>query len=326
RERELEQLALALEHVRKGHGQILGVVGEAGVGKSRLFWEFIESHRNRDLLILVSSAASHGKATRYLPVIDLLKVYVQIEPRDDVSKIRERVREKVLSLESALAPTVSPVLALLDVPIDDAQWQALEPAQKQRRTLEAVKLLLLEESRLQPVTVVFEDLHWIDSKTQAVLETLVESVPSHRVLLLLSYRPEYQHAWSNKSYYAQLRLDPLSPESAHALLDVLVGRDVATAAVKAVLIERTGGNPFFLEESVRAAIETGVLVGDRGDYRLTRSAGEIRVPATVQAVLAARIDRLSPEDKALLQTAAVIGKDVPFALLKVVADLAEEAL
>src|SRR5881296_4402295 len=326
RDRELEQLALALEHVRKGHGQVIGVVGEAGVGKSRLFWEFIEAHRSRDSLILVSSAASYGKATPYLPVIDLLKAYFQIEPRDDVSKIRERVTEKVLSLEGALARTLSPVLALLDVPVDDAQWQVLDPAQQQRRTLEAVKLLLLEESRLRSVTVLFEDLHWIDSKTQAVLETLMESVPSHRVLLLVSYRPEYQHIWSGKSYFAQLRLDPLSPENAHALLDSLLGREVATAAVKAVLIERTGGNPFFLEESVRAAVETRALVGDRGDYRRGRSAGEIRVPATVQAVLAARIDRLSPEGKALLQTAAVIGKDVPFALLKVVADLAEEAL
>src|SRR5437867_2224402 len=326
RDRELEQLALALDHAQKGHGQVVGVVGEAGVGKSRLFWEFIESHSNRDSPILVSSAASYGKATPYLPVIDLLKAYFQIEPRDDVSKIRERVTEKVLSLEGALARTLSPVLALLDVPVDDAQWQVLDPAQQQRRTLEAVKLLLLEESRLRSVTVLFEDLHWIDSKTQAVLETLVESVPSHRVLLLVSYRPEYQHIWSGKSYFAQLRLDPLSPENAHALLDSLLGREVATASVKAVLIDRTGGNPFFLEESVRAAVETGVLVGDRGDYRLARSAGEIRVPATVQAVLAARIDRLSPEGKALLQTAAVIGKDVPFALLKVVADLAEEAL
>jgi DNA-binding NtrC family response regulator/tetratricopeptide (TPR) repeat protein len=326
RDHELEQLALMLEHIRRGHGQVVGVVGEAGVGKSRLFWEFIESHRNRDSLILVSSAASYGKATPYLPVIDLLKAYFQIEPRDDASKIRERVTEKVLSLESALARTVSAVLALLDVPVDDAQWEALDPAQKQRRTLEAVKLVLLEESRRHPVTAVFEDLHWIDSKTQAVLDTLVESVPSHRVLLLVSYRPEYQHAWSNKGCYAQVRLDSLSPENAHALLDNLLGREVTTAAVKDVLIDRTGGNPFFLEESVRAAVETGVLVGDRGDYRLTRSAGEIRVPATVQAVLAARIDRLSPEDKALLQTAAVIGKDVPFALLKVVADLAEEAL
>jgi len=147
RDRELEQLALALEHVRKGHGQVIGVVGEAGVGKSRLFWEFIESHRSRDLLILVSSAASYGKETPYLPVIDLLKAYFRIDPRDDADKVRERVTEKVLSLERALAPSLSAILALLDVPAADAQWQELDPQQKRRRTLEAVKVLLLEESR-----------------------------------------------------------------------------------------------------------------------------------------------------------------------------------
>src|SRR5438034_1252379 len=203
---------------------------------------------------------------------------------------------------------------------------ALDPRQKRQRTLEAVKLLVLEESRRQPVLLVFEDIHWIDSETQAVLDTLVESLPSHRVLLLVSYRPECQHAWGNKSYYGQLRLDPLSPDHAHALLDSLVGRDGATAGLKAGLNERTGGNPFFLEECVRTLVETGVLVGDRGTYRLARPSGEIQVPATVQAVLAARIDRLSQEDKTLLQTAAVIGKDVSFALLAVVADLPEEVL
>src|SRR3989454_7714014 len=324
RSRELDQLAQALEQAQTGHGQIVAVVGEPGVGKSRLFWEFIESHRSQDLLILVSSAASYGRETPYLPVIDLLKAYFRIEPQDDADKVRERVTEKVLSLERALAPSLSAILALLDVAAADAQWQELDPQQKRRRTLEAVKLLLVEESRRQSVIAVFEDLHWVDSETQAALDTLVESLPSHRVLLLISYRPEYQHTWGGKTYYAQLRLDPLSPENAHALLDRVVGRDEATAALKTVLIERTGGSPFFLEESVRTLVEMGVLAGDRGAYRLARPAGEIRVPATVQAVLAARIDRLPPEEKALLQMAAAIGRELPFALLKAVADLAGE--
>src|SRR2546425_1390114 len=322
---ELEQLARALEQSRTDSGQVVAVVGEAGVGKSRLFWELIASHRLRDSLILVSSAASYGKATPYLPVIDLLKAYFHIEPRDDASKVRERITEKVLSLERAQAPALPALLALLDVPADDPQWRELDPSQKRQRTLEAVKLLLLEESRGQPVVVVFEDLHWIDSETQAVLDILVESLPSHRVLLLVSYRLEYQHTWGSKSYYAQLRLDPLSSDNAHVLLDSLLGRDGATAALKAALVERTGGNPFFLEESVRTLVETGVLAGDRGAYRVARAPGEIHVPATVQAVLAARIDRLPPEDKALLQAAAAIGKEVPFAALVAVAGLPEEA-
>src|SRR5262249_30761749 len=314
------------EWARSGHGQVSGVVGEPGVGKSRLLWEFINSRGVQDSLVLVSSAASYGKATPYLPVIELLKSYFHIEPRDDTDKVRERISEKVLSLERGLSPSLSAILALLDARVDDARWRELDPQQKRKLTLEAVKLLLLEARARQPLILVFEDLHWIDAETQAVLDTLVESLPSHRVLLLVSFRPELQHVWGGKSYYAQLRLDPLSPENAHALLDRLVGNDATAASLRAVLIERTGGNPFFLEESVSTLVETGVLVGDRGAYRLGRASGEIQVPATVKAVLAARIDRLSPEDRALLQTAAVVGRDAPFALLLATADLPEEAL
>jgi len=323
---ELDRLAQGLRQAQRGHGQIVAVVAEPGVGKSRLLWEFIESNRGRGALILICGAASYGKQTPYLPVIDLLKAYFQIEPRDDEDKVRQRVTEKVLSLGSALVPALPALLTVLDVPAADARWQQLDPQQKRRRTLEAVKVLLLEESRRQPLVLVLEDLHWIDSESQAVLGVLVESLPSHRVLLLVSYRPEYQHAWGGKTYYTQLRLDPLSPEEAYALLDHLLGDDEATAALKTLLIDHTEGNPFFLEEGVRTLVETGVLAGDRGAYRLARPAGEIRVPATVQAVLAARIDRLPPEEKALLQVAAVIGKDMPLALLQAVADLPEESL
>jgi len=321
RSRELAQVAEALRLAQTGHGQVVAVVGEPGVGKSRLFWEFVESNRGQGPLILVCSAASYGKETPYLPVIDLLKTYFQIEPSDDADKVRERVTEKVSLFELALGPAVSPLLALLDVRPDDSQWRDLDLQHRRRRTLEAVKLLLLEQSGRRPIIILFEDLHWVDSETQAVLDTLVESLPSHRVLLLVSHRPEYRHAWGGKTYYAQLRLDPLSPEDAHALLDRLVGRDASTAALKEALIERTAGNPFFLEESVRTLVETGVLGGDRGAHRLASPAGEMRVPATVQAVLAARIDRLPPEVKTLLQAAAVLGKDVPLALLRTVVNL-----
>jgi DNA-binding NtrC family response regulator/tetratricopeptide (TPR) repeat protein len=325
RDRELEQLAQALEQARSGHGQVIGIVGEPGVGKSRLLWELIDARRVQDSLALVSSAASYGKATPYLAVIDLLKTYFHVEPRDDADRVRERITEW-LAREHGLAPARSALLALLDVLGDDARWRELDPQQKRTRTLEAVKLLLLEESRRQPLILVFEDLQWADAETQAVLDTLVESLSSHHVLLLVSYRPEHRHAWGSKSCYAQLRLDPLSPENAHALLDRLIGSDASVATLRAELIARTGGNPFFLEESVRTLVETRVLVGDRGTYRLGQPFGEIQVPATVKAVLAARVDRLAREDRALLQAAAVVGRDVPLALLLAAADLPEEAL
>jgi tetratricopeptide (TPR) repeat protein len=207
-----------------------------------------------------------------------------------------------------------------------SQWQALDPPQRRRLTLDAVKRLLLRESQLQPLLVIFEDLHWIDAETQALLDSLVESLPTARLLLLVNYRPEYQHGWGSKTYYTRLRLDALPPESANELLQALLGNDATVEALKPVLIARTGGNPLFLEESVRALIETHALTGERGVYRLTRPLETIEVPATVQAILASRIDRLAPEDKQLLQTASVIGKDVPFVLLQAIAEPAEDAL
>jgi tetratricopeptide (TPR) repeat protein len=186
--------------------------------------------------------------------------------------------------------------------------------------------LLVRESRVQPLIVMFEDLHWIDTETQALLDSLVESVPTARLLLLINYRPEYQHGWSGKSYYRQLRIDPLPPETADELLTALLGPDPTIESLKRLLIERTEGNPFFLEESVRTLAETKVLMGERGAYHLARASQTFQIPATAQAILAARIDRLAPEDKRLLQAAAVIGKDVPFTLLQAIAEEPEEVL
>jgi predicted ATPase/class 3 adenylate cyclase len=326
REREIETLRWATVETEAGRGQLVAVVGEPGVGKSRLFWEFTRSHRTQGWLLIESGSASYGKATPYLPVIDLLKNYFKIADRDDQREIREKVTGKLLTLDREFEPTLSAFLALLDVPVDDPAWKALDPPQRRRHTMDAVKRLLHRESQVQPLIVVFEDLHWIDAETQALLDSFIEGLPTHRILLLVNYRPEYQHGWAAKSCYTQLRIAPLAPERADELLHALAGDDPGLEALQRALVERTGGNPFFLEESVRTLIETGVLVGEPGRLRLTSTAESIQVPETVQAVLAARIDRQQPEDKRLLQTAAVIGKDVPFALLHAIADLPEEAL
>ena len=326
RDAETEQLRKALEQARTDHGQVVGVVGEPGVGKSRLFFEFIHSHRTQGWLILESGSVSYGKATPYLPVIDLLKAYFKIQDRDDHREIREKVTGKLLTLDKSLESTLPAFLALLDVPVDDPMWQALDPAQRRQQTLGAVKRLLLRESQVQPLILLFEDLHWIDSETQAMLESLVESLPTSRLLLLVNYRPEYQHGWGSKTYYTQLRLDPLPSESAGEILDSVLGNDHGLQSLKQLLIERTEGNPFFLEESVRTLVETKVLAGERGNYHLEKKIESTQVPATVQAVLAARIDRLPPQEKQLLQAAAVIGKDVPFSLLQAITELSDEEL
>ncbi len=320
---ELEQLRDALDRASLGHGQVVAVVGEPGVGKSRLFWELLHSHRVHGWLVVQSASVSYGKATAYLPVIELFRGYFAIESRDDPRKIREKVTGKVLTLTPALGPAVPALLALLDVPVDETSWHALDPLQRRQRTLDAVKRLLLRESEVQPLVVVAEDLHWIDGETQAVLDSLVDSLPAARLLLLVNYRPEYRHAWGGKTYYRQLRIDPLPPDSADELLDALLGPDAALGPLKQLLVERTEANPLFLEESVRALVETAALAGERGGYRLTRPVEHLTIPTTVQAILAARIDRLGPEAKRLLQAAAVIGKDVPMPLLLAIADAPE---
>jgi class 3 adenylate cyclase len=326
RDPELDQLGQALDRAGGGHGQVVAVIGEPGVGKSRLFWEFLQSHRTQGWLPLDSRSVSYGKATPYLLVIDLLKAYGQIEARDDARRIREKLTGKLLTLDETLRPTLPALLALLDVPVEEQAWHALDPLQRRRQTLEAVKRLLWRESQVQPVLVVFEDLHWIDTETQAVLDLVVESLPTARILLLVNYRPEYQHGWGSKTSYTQLRLDPLPAASAEELLQTLLGPDPSLESVKPRLVTQTQGNPFFLEESVRTLMETGVLVGARGAYHLATPVDSLQVPATVQAVLAARIDRLPAEEKRLLQTAAVIGTEVPRPLLQAIAELSENAL
>jgi class 3 adenylate cyclase/tetratricopeptide (TPR) repeat protein len=324
RDAEVEHLRRILAQAGASRGQVVAIVGEAGVGKSRLVYEFTHSHRVQDWLILNAPSVSYGKATSYLPVIDLLKGYFKIGDRDDHREMRDKVLGRVLGLDRALEPVLPPLLALLDVPVEDPVWKALDPPQRRKRTLDAVKRLLLRESQVQPLLAVFEDLHWVDGETQALLDSIVESLGSARLLLLVNYRPEYEHRWGSKTAYAQLRLDSLPAESTAELLAALVGPDPGLAPLTQMLVKR--GNPFFLEETVRTLVETGALVGERGAYRLTRPVETLQVPATVQTVLAARIDRLPPEEKQLLQAASVIGKDVPYALLAAIAEQPDDAL
>ena len=332
RDTELAALVQALEQAGAGHGLVVAVVGEAGVGKSRLVYECLHSHHTQGWRVLESASVSYGKATPYFPVIDLMKRYTHTEAHDDPRTVRAKVTGQILTLDETLQDTLPAFLALLDVLPADSPFAQLDPPQRRQRTLAALKQVLLRESQVQPLLLVFEDLHWIDSETQTLLDSLVESLPTARILLLVNYRPEYQHDWGSKTFYTQVRLDPLPPAHADELLQALLGDDVGATgrsplqALKQMLIARTEGNPFFLEEGVQTLVETQVLVGERGDYRLAHPLASLQVPATVQAVLAARIDRLLPEEKRLLQTAAVIGTEVPFPLLQAIADMPEDML
>ncbi len=302
------------------------MVGEPGVGKTRLFNEFTRRRSLDAWLRLETDTLSYGRASVYLPVIDLLKGYFELDDADDPRRVREKVSGKLVTLDRSLMTGMPALLSLLDVPVEEPEWQRLDPPQRRERTLDAVKGLLLRESREQPVCLVIENLHWVDSETEALIGRLIDSLPNARLLLLTNYRPEYAHEWGGRSHYTQIRLDPLPVASAEELLTTLLGADPALEPLKALLIERTDGNPFFLEEIVRTLIESGALAGKPGAYRLVTRLPEVEVPVTVQAVLGARLDRLDSTDKRLLEAAAVVGHEVPYRLMGAVADLPEDRL
>jgi class 3 adenylate cyclase/predicted ATPase len=325
RHRELEQLHRALEQAKAGHGQIVGVMGEPGVGKSRLLYEFKLTSQT-GCLLLESFSVSHGKASPYLPVIELLKNYFHIQPQDDERTRREKVGGKVLMLDRTLEDTLPYLFALLGIEEQTTPLPQMDPQIRRRRTFAALKKLLLRESLNQPLILIFEDLHWLDSETQGFLDTLSESVASARILLLTNYRPEYRHEWGSKTYYTQLRLAPLDKGEAEELLTFLLGSDLSLAALKQLILEKTEGTPFFIEEVVQTLVEEQVLVGERGNYRLQQAPAALHISPTVQGILAARIDRLATAEKEVLQQLAVLGREFPLSLVRQVVTQPEEEL
>ena len=321
---EMGHLVGAMQRAAAGHGQLVAVLGEAGVGKSRLCHEFTHSPDARQCVVLETGAVSYARGSSYSPVLDLLRQYFRIETRDDHARIREKVGEALVALEPALARYHAALLWLLDVPSDDPQWADLDPTQRRRRALDGVRTLLVRESARRPVVLVCEDLHWVDTETQTLLDEIVASLPTARMLLLVTYRPEYQHGWANLPVCTQFRMEALPPGPTDELLETLLGPDAGLRPLKRLLVQLTDRNPFFLEETVRTLAEVGVLAGEPGAYRQARIIEALQIPPTVQAILAARIDRLPDGAKRLLQSAAVVGMHVPMALLQEIAEEGED--
>ncbi len=312
REAELAQLERRLELAGIGQGQVVQLVGEPGVGKSRLLWEFIGRQRNRGWSVLESSSLSHGRTSAYFPIVELLSRRFGIEPGEAPAAMRGR-----------LPP---PLPALFDAEPGDPQWASLDPAQRHRRIADAVKAALLPSADAAPTILVFEDLHHIDAESQDVLNTVVKALPGTRCLLLVEHRPEYSPDWGSLSYCTPLRVEALPHASARELFRGLAGEDASLAALERRLLERTEGNALFLEESVRALAQGGALEGTPGCYRLARALEAIEIPAMVQDVLAARLDLQPAADKLLLQLAAVVGRDASLDVLARVSGIREAPL
>jgi class 3 adenylate cyclase len=315
REREMEAMRAAADRAISGRGQIVAAMAEAGTGKSRLFYEFKVTSQS-GWMVLETFSVSHGKASAYLPVLDLLHGYFKIAGEDDQRTRREKVAGKITVLDRSLEDALPYLFSLLGIVEGEDPLAQMDGQLKKRRTLDAIKRIALRESLNQPLMVIFEDLHWIDEATQELLNLLADSIGTAKILLLVNYRPEYSHQWGSKTYYTQLRLDPLGRESADEMLSALLGDGVEAAPLKRLIIERTEGNPFFMEETVQVLFDEGALIRDGSAMRLTRPLGELKIPPTVQGILASRIDRLPADAKELLQTLAVIGREFSLSLIR----------
>jgi class 3 adenylate cyclase len=326
RDEELAMLESALEHAFAGQGQVIGVVGEAGVGKSRLCHEFAEGRRANGTPVYHLAGQAHAKSVPLMPLLQLLRDYFEISERDSERTARERIAGKLLLLDRSFEEDLPLIFEFLAVPDPLRPSPRMDPEARQRQLLGLIKRLTHTENAREPNVLVCEDLHWLDPATEVFLANHVEALQGTRNLTVLNFRPEYHAPWMSRSYYRQIALAPLGPEAIEEMLADLLGSDPSLDGLSELICARTGGNPFFIEELVQALAEAGSLEGERGAYRLVAPVDEAAVPASVQAVLSARIDRLSPHEKGVLQAAAVIGKEFPQPVLERVADLRSQEL
>jgi class 3 adenylate cyclase len=324
RDAEMAALEAALERARGSGGQIVGIVAEAGTGKSRLCAEFVDVCRARGIPILVGRGVAHGKTIPMLPMLEVWRAFYGITDADGPETTRAKIAGRLLMMDESYREMLPIIFDVYGVPDAANPTPPLDPEQRQKRLHGVLKRILHDPAYGGTRVLLFEDLHWFDGASDAFLETFVDSWPATHDLLLLTFRPEYQVRWLQRSYYQHLSLQPLGPEAIRALLRDELGDDPSVAALPAIIHERTRGNPFFIEEVVQSLVESGQLAGARGIYRLTTPVAALQVPSSVQTVLAARIDRLPEREKQVLQTAAVIGKTFEESLLqRVVATVSE---
>ena len=322
---EIEALHGALARARAGSGQVVGVVADAGTGKSRLCYEFTSWCRAEGIEVLEGHGLAHGKNIPFLPMLEIVRGYFGISDQDDARGVREKIAGRLLLLDEGFREALPLMFEFLGAPDPTRPVPRMDPEARQRQLFAIIREIVQSDNDDVGVTLI-EDLHWVDRGTESYIEQYVDALPGSRNVLLLTFRPGYHAVWMQKSYYQQLPLAPLGPEGVRELLDDLLGSDSSLEGLADGIHARTAGNPFFTEEVVQSLIESGRLEGTRGTYRLVGRVDDVDVPASVQSILAARIDRLDEQAKAVLQTAAIIGKRFSEQIMEAVTELDESAL
>ncbi|MCA1841917.1 MAG: AAA family ATPase [Actinobacteria bacterium] len=308
RAEEMAVLEAALARAQEGQAQVVGVVGEAGVGKSRLCDEFCRAVTDRGMTVRRVAGVSHARDVPFLPVLEMLRGYFAVLDTDTRAEARAKVAGRLLDLDPAFDEALPLMFDFMEIPDPERPAPRLAPSVRLEQIFATIRQITKRRSSRQVIVFLWEDLHWFDPQSVAFFERLILSFPGTRTLVLTNFRPEFDAPWARHSYYRQLPLSPLDPDAVGRLLVALLGGDVALSAFAHLIAETTAGSPFFVEEVVRSLVEDGTLTGSPGAYTLSRPVVALGVPPTVQATLAARIDRLGERDKAVLQTAAVIGR------------------
>ena len=323
RDREIETLREAFTKAQSGEGQVVGIVGEAGVGKSRLLLEFRSLLPQGEYNFLEGQCQHYGGSIPYRPLLDVLRSFLGVKEGDPVPVIRDRLRERVLGLDENLRDILPPFQELLSLQVEDEAFVQLEPKQKREKTFEALRDLLIREARERPLVLAVEDLQWIDKTTEEFLTYLIGRLPKTRILLLLMYRPEYNHPWGSKSYYRLIGLGQLSTDAGAELVAAILEGGEVVPELKDLILQRASGNPLFMEELTQSLLQNGFIRKTEDRFVLTRDVSGTQVPDTVQGIIAARIDRLEESLKRIMQVAAVIGREFAFRLLETISEMKE---
>ncbi len=324
RRNSMAALMEAWEKARSGSGQVLGVVGEAGVGKSRLLLEFRNGLPDEQFTYLEGRCIHYGGAMAYLPFLDILRSYFQIQEEDREVLRRKKIAKRVVELDEKLKPILSPLQDLLSLKVEDEEYLKLEPKQRKERTFEALRDLLIRESQTRPLVLAVEDLHWVDKTSEEFLDYLIGWLASARILLILLHRPEYTHQWGSKSYFNRIGLDQLSLNSSAELVQSILEGGEVSPELRDLILNRAAGNPLFMEELTHTLLENGSIERRDNQFILSRRASDLQVPDTIQGIISARMDRLEENLKRIMQVASVIGREFAFRILNAISGMTQD--
>jgi predicted ATPase/class 3 adenylate cyclase len=326
RERELELLLDSFERCREGRGQAFSIVSEAGVGKSRLLYEFRKRVISEDVTFLEGKCLSYSRGVAYHPVIDILKSNFDIQEGDEDSTIREKVKRGLKILTADEAFTLPYLLELLSVRDSGVDKIPMSPEARKDRIIEALRRIVLEGSEIRPLILAYEDLHWIDKGSEECLKDLLDSISGARVFLVFTYRPEFVHTWGGRSYHSQVNLNRLSNRESFAMVTHLLGTEDIARDLEELILEKTEGIPFFIEEFIKSLKDLKIIERRENRYHLARDILDVTIPGTIQDVIMARVDSLPESTKEVLQAGSVIEREFNYELIKQVTDLPEKEL